>query len=35
MGFAFGEVVAHTRYMLGRGELVAVESADGVERTIA
>jgi glyoxylase-like metal-dependent hydrolase (beta-lactamase superfamily II) len=35
MGFAFGEVVAHIRYMLGRGDLVAVEAEDGMERVRA
>jgi hypothetical protein len=35
MGFAFGEVVAHIRYMLGRGDLVAVEAGDGMERVRA
>jgi glyoxylase-like metal-dependent hydrolase (beta-lactamase superfamily II) len=34
MGFAFGEVVAHTRYMLGRGDLLAVDTGDGVERVL-
>ncbi len=34
-GFAFGEVVAHIRYMLGRGDLVVVESGDGIERVKA
>jgi hypothetical protein len=31
-GFAFGEVVEHISYMLGRGDLVAVEAEDGMER---
>jgi glyoxylase-like metal-dependent hydrolase (beta-lactamase superfamily II) len=35
MGFAFGEVVAHIRYMLGRGDLVAVEAEDGIARVVA
>lgn len=34
-GFAFGEVVAHIRYMLGRGDLVAVDAGDGIERVAA
>ena len=28
-GFAFGEVLAHVNYMLGRGELVATTDAGG------
>lgn len=31
-GFAFGEIVAHLRYMRQRGELSSVSGADGVER---
>lgn len=32
MGFAFGEVLAHVNYMLGRGELMAEIDAAGVHR---
>ncbi len=31
-GFAFGEVLAHVNYMLGRGELERQHGADGIER---
>jgi glyoxylase-like metal-dependent hydrolase (beta-lactamase superfamily II) len=31
-GFAFGEVLAHINYMLGRGELVRETAPDGVHR---
>lgn len=35
MSFAFSEVQAHVNYMLRRGDLAWVESADGVERVVA
>lgn len=35
MGFAFGEVVAHLRYMEGEGDLAASLGADGVKRYAA
>jgi glyoxylase-like metal-dependent hydrolase (beta-lactamase superfamily II) len=31
-GFAFGEVVAHVNYMIGRGELVQERGGDGILR---
>ena len=31
-GFAFGEVLAHVNYMLGRGELALGDDAGGVKR---
>ncbi len=31
-GFAFGEVLAHVNYMLGRGELLLERGKDGIER---
>jgi hypothetical protein len=34
MGFAFGEVLAHVNYMLRRGELKPVDTADGIQRMI-
>jgi hypothetical protein len=35
MGFAFGEVLAHVNYMLRRGELKPISSADGIHRMVA
>jgi len=35
MGFAFSEVLAHVNYMLRRGALTEIESADGIRRTVA
>lgn len=31
-GFAFGEVLAHVNYMLGRGELILERGKDGIDR---
>jgi hypothetical protein len=31
-GFAFGEVLAHVNYMLGRGELMRETGNDGIRR---
>jgi glyoxylase-like metal-dependent hydrolase (beta-lactamase superfamily II) len=31
-GFAFGEVLAHVNYMLGRGELTLERGSDGIDR---
>ncbi len=35
MGFAFGEVLAHVNYMLRRGVLKQIKTADGILRTVA
>jgi glyoxylase-like metal-dependent hydrolase (beta-lactamase superfamily II) len=35
MGFAFGEVLAHVNYMLRRGTLEPIKSADGIQRMVA
>ena len=35
MGFAFGEVLAHVNYMLRRGKLKPIDTADGIQRTAA
>ncbi|HMK70760.1 MAG TPA: MBL fold metallo-hydrolase [Xanthobacteraceae bacterium] len=35
MGFAFSEVLAHVNYMLRRGTLKEIESADGIRRVVA
>jgi len=35
MGFAFGEVLAHVNFLLRRGALKPVHSADGIHRTVA
>jgi hypothetical protein len=35
MGFAFGEVLAHVNYMLRRGELKPISSANGIHRMVA
>jgi glyoxylase-like metal-dependent hydrolase (beta-lactamase superfamily II) len=34
MGFAFGEVLAHVNYLLRRGTLKRVPTADGIQRTV-
>jgi glyoxylase-like metal-dependent hydrolase (beta-lactamase superfamily II) len=34
MGFAFGEVLAHVNYLLRRGKLKRVSTADGIQRTV-
>jgi glyoxylase-like metal-dependent hydrolase (beta-lactamase superfamily II) len=34
MGFAFGEVLAHVNYLLRRGSLKPVDTADGIQRMI-
>ncbi len=34
-GFAFGEVLAHVNYMLGRGELTFGRGADGIDRYVS
>jgi len=34
-GFAFSEVLAHVNYLLRLGKLKAVETADGIDRTVA
>src|SRR5271166_1842957 len=35
MGFAFGEVLAHVNFMLRRGALKPIGTADGIRRTVA
>jgi glyoxylase-like metal-dependent hydrolase (beta-lactamase superfamily II) len=35
MGFAFGEVLAHVNFMLRRGALTPIGTADGIRRTVA
>jgi glyoxylase-like metal-dependent hydrolase (beta-lactamase superfamily II) len=34
MGFAFGEVLAHVNYLLRRGKLKRIGTADGIQRTV-
>jgi glyoxylase-like metal-dependent hydrolase (beta-lactamase superfamily II) len=34
MGFAFGEVLAHVNYLLRRGSLKPVDTADGIQRMV-